>query len=134
MGPKTTMMIYSMTKTLTPAAVLQLVETGEISLDSPLSSYLHDTPYGKEVTIRQLLCQTSGIPNPIPLKWVHLAEEHSSYDESAALRSVLTDNAELDFPPGTKYRYSNISYWLLGRVIAEASGMTYEAYMRQNIF
>lgn len=134
MQPNTTMMIYSMTKTFTAAAVLQLVEEGKISLDSPVATYLHDIPYGNEVTIRHLLSQTSGMPNPIPLKWVHLTEEHQNFDEAAALQKVVTDNAELDYTPGEKYRYSNISYWLLGRVIAEASGMRYEEYMRQSVF
>jgi CubicO group peptidase (beta-lactamase class C family) len=134
MQPNTTMMIYSMTKTFTAAAVLQLIEKGEISLDSPVSNYLQDIPYGNKVTIRHLLSQTSGIPNPIPLKWVHLVEEHRSFDESSALQKVLTDNPDLAFEPGKKYKYSNISYWLLGRVIAKVSGMHYEDYMRENVF
>lgn len=132
--PSTTMMTYSMTKTFTAAAVLQLVEQGKISLDDPITMYVSDNPYGDRITIRHLLSQTSGIPNPIPLKWVHLIEEHSRYDEKAALQKVLEANAELDFAPGKKYSYSNISYWLLGRVIEKASGLRYEDYVRENIF
>jgi len=132
--PTTTMMTYSMTKTFTAAAVLRLVEEGKICLDDPLTKYVPDAPYGNEVTVRHLLCQTSGIPNPIPLSWVHLAEEHAQYDEWASLRKVMGENAELDFKPGEKYAYSNISYWLLGRVIEQASGVNYEDYVRQNVF
>ena len=130
----TTMMIYSMSKTITAAAVLQLIGLGKISLDDPVTKYLNNIPYGNEVTIRHLLSQTSGIPNAIPLKWVHLAEEHSTFNEKAALTRILTENSELDFQPGKKYGYSNISYWLLGQVIETASGSTYEDYVRQNIF
>jgi CubicO group peptidase (beta-lactamase class C family) len=132
--PSTTMMMYSMTKTFTAAAVLQLVEQGLMSLDDPLAKYVPDTPYGNRITIRHLLCQTTGIPNPIPLSWVHLAEEHSQYDEQDALRNVMDENAELDFAPGVKFAYSNISYWLLGRVIEQASGSSYENHVRRNIF
>jgi D-alanyl-D-alanine carboxypeptidase len=130
----TTMMIYSMSKTITAAAVLQLIERGAISLNDPITKYLDDIPYGDEVTIRRLLSQTSGIPNPIPLRWAHLVEEHPHVDEHAALQEILSENAELDFVPGKKYAYSNISYWLLGHVIAKASGSSYEDYVRQNIF
>lgn len=130
----TTLMIYSMSKTITAVAILQLVEQGTISLHDPITKYLTDIPYGREVTIRHLLSQTSGIPNPIPLKWVHLVEEHPQFDEGAALRTILQENAELDFVPGKKYAYSNISYWLLGYMIEKASGISYEDYVRQNIF
>jgi len=130
----TTMMIYSMTKTFTAAAVLQLFGQGKISLDDPVTKYLSDIPYGEKVTIRHLLSQTSGIPNPIPLRWVHLAEEHPLFDESASLNKIIQENPELDFEPGEKYKYSNIAYWLLGGVIAKASGISYEDYVRRNIF
>jgi D-alanyl-D-alanine carboxypeptidase len=130
----TTMMIYSMTKTITAAAVLQLVEQGKILVDDPVAKYLNNIPYGNDVTIRHLLSQTSGIPNPIPLKWVHLIEDHSDYDESSALQEVLAANPELDFTPGKKYAYSNISYWLLGRMIEKVSGLRLEGYIRENIF
>lgn len=130
----TTLMIYSMSKTITAAAILQLVEQGKISLQDPITKYLTDIPYGKEVTIRHLLSQTSGIPNPIPLRWVHLVDEHPQFDEHAALQEILKENAELDFVPGKKYAYSNISYWLLGYLIEKASGTSYEDYVRQKIF
>jgi CubicO group peptidase (beta-lactamase class C family) len=134
MDSSTTMMIYSMSKTITAAAVLQLVDRGTLALDDPVSKYLQDIPYGDGITLRHLLSQTSGIPNPIPLKWAHLVEEDAGYDEDAALRRVLADNPGLDFPPGEKYAYSNISYWLLGRIISNVSGVPYEEYVRTNIF
>ena len=131
---KTTMMIYSMSKTITAAAVLQLVEQGKIALDDPISDYVSDLPYQKKITIRHLLAQMSGIPNPIPLRWVHLVEEHPRFDEEASLRAILRENGDLDFEPGEKYGYSNISYWLLGKVISKASGISYEDYLRQSTF
>jgi D-alanyl-D-alanine carboxypeptidase len=130
----TTMMIYSMSKTITAAAILQLVERRTISLDDPVTKYLPGIPYGKEVLIRHLLSQTSGIPNPIPLQWVHLVEEHSTFNEDSVLQAVLSVNSELDFAPGKKYAYSNISYWLLGKVISTVSGKSYEDFVRFNIF
>jgi D-alanyl-D-alanine carboxypeptidase len=133
-GSETTMMAYSMTKTFTAVAVLQLAEQGRIDLDAPLSVYLPDLPYGNEIRVRHLLSQTSGIPNPIPLKWVHLMSEHEEYNPSAELSKILEKYSDLDFQPGKKYAYSNISYWLLGDLIATVSGKPYETFMSENIF
>lgn len=134
MESKTTMMIYSMTKTFTAAAVIQLADNNKLSLDDPVSKFIPDIPYGEKITVRQLLSQTSGIPDPIPLKWAHLTEEESSFNEDLALNNILAEYPKLDFYPGKKYGYSNISYWLLGKIIEKASGIRYREYMRENIF
>ncbi|EPG75412.1 beta-lactamase [Leptospira fainei serovar Hurstbridge str. BUT 6] len=131
---KTTMMIYSMSKTITAIAVLQLAEQDKLSLEDPVTKYLPDIPYGNRLRIRHLLSQTSGIPNPLPLRWVHLEEEEGSFDEISNLRKILEKNPGLDFVPGQKYSYSNISYWLLGRVIEKVSGLEFKEYIRKNIF
>jgi len=129
----TTMMLYSMTKTFTAAAVLQLVESGRIALDERVRTYLPEIPYGDALSVRHLLSQTSGTPNPVPLKWVHLSAEHASFDEQAALREVMQRHNRLKFPPGEKYGYSNIAYWLLGKIIEQAAGITFGDYLRKNI-
>jgi CubicO group peptidase (beta-lactamase class C family) len=130
----TTLMAYSMTKTFTAVAVLQLVEKGKLELDGVTDLYLPDTPYdGRHFTIRQLLDHTSGIPNPIPLRWAHLTEESASFDEDAALNQVLRDNSKLAFEPGHKFAYSNIGYWLLGKIVERATGQSYPDYVRANI-
>ena len=134
MTPDTTMMAFSMTKTLTAAAVLQLVERGAIDLDAELDRYVPSTPYaGHGITIRQLLAHTAGLPNPIPLRWVHLLEEESIFEERAALEAVMAENPQLASAPGERYAYSNIGYWLLGRVIETASGGSYAEYMQANV-
>lgn len=130
----TTLMAYSMTKTFTAVAILQLAERGKLSLDGTLDQHLPRNPYpGRNITIRQLLQHTSGLPNPIPLRWVHLAEEDSSFDEAAALAKVLSDNPELVSQPGRRFVYSNIGYWLLGKIIEQATGHTYADHLRANV-
>ena len=130
----TTMMAYSMSKTITAAAALQLVEAGKVGIDDPVERYVDPFPYGASVTVRQLIAHTSGIPNPIPLRWVHPAARHGSFDENAALAAVLHDHPRLSFEAGTKYAYSNIGYWLLGQVIERASGETFSSYVSEHIF
>jgi len=133
MTPGIGLMAYSMTKTFTAIAILQLVERCQLGLEDKLDSYA-DTPYrAKGITIRQLLKHTSGIPNPIPLRWVHLAEEASCFDEGAALAGVLRANPKLAFAPGRRFAYSNIGYWLLGKIVERASGRAYVDYVKNYI-
>ena len=127
-----TMSIFSMTKTLTAISILQLVERQRLDLDDKVSRYV-EHPYNSEITIRHLLSHTSGIPDPIPLKWVHLASKHSEFDEHQSLEKVLKDNSESDSLPGEKYGYSNIGYWLLGGVIEAVSGKSYCSFIEENI-
>ena len=134
MKSNTTMMAFSMTKTLTAVAILQLSESGKLGLDDSIDRYIPNNPYGNLVTIRHLLSHTSGIPNPIPLKWVHLAHRHDNFDEDSTLAEILEDNPDLSFDPGEEYAYSNISYWLLGKIIEKVSGQSYADYMIKNVF
>lgn len=128
-----TMAAFSMTKTITAIAVLQLVEKQIIKLDDKVDRYIKHS-YSPNITIRQLLNHTSGIPNPIPLKWVHLANSNDKFSEDAALDLVLREHPKPDNAPGEKYAYSNIGYWLLGKVIEAATGQEYQTYVKLNIF
>ncbi len=127
------MAAFSMTKPLTAIAILQLAEQGKLDIDAPVSQYVKH-PYDQKITMRQLVNHTSGIPDPIPLKWVHLANDHRGFNEAAALAAVLAKNPKLNNPPGEKYGYSNINYWLLGGVIESVTGESYSIYIRKNIF
>ena len=130
----TTLMAYSMTKTFTAVAILQLAEQRKLSLNDVIDRYLPNAAYhGHGITLRQLLNHTSGVPNPIPLRWVHLAAEDSSFNEAEALATVLRENPDLAFEPGRKFAYSNIGYWLLGKVVEQVTGQPYPVYIRGNI-
>jgi len=132
LGSSTSMMAYSMSKTITAVAVLQLVESGKVALDDPLDAYVDDMPY-RGVTVRQLLSHTSGIPNPIPLRWVHAAAAHTPFDDDAALAAVVRRYPRVSSRPGRRYRYSNIGYWLLGRIVERASGLRLTNYVETRI-
>jgi CubicO group peptidase (beta-lactamase class C family) len=132
--PDTTFMAYSMTKTLTAVAALKLVEEKRIQLDDPVLTHLAECPFGGEVLVRHLLAQTSGLPNPIPLRWVHLPANHAGFNEAQALEQIVQKNAQLLFEPGARYAYSNLSYWYLGRLIARVSGMAFEQFEKTHVF
>jgi len=133
MSNTTTMAAFSMTKTITAIAVLQLIEKGKLSLKDSASKYI-EHPYDTSITLEQLLTHTSGIPNPIPLSWVHLASEDTVFDKKKALKTILREHQKQKFRAGTAYLYSNISYWLLGEIIEKVSGVSYETYVEKMIF
>jgi len=128
-----TMAGFSMTKTLTAIALLQLVEHGKIKLDDRVSDYV-EHPYHYDISVRHLLSHTSGIPNPIPLKWVHHLDTHIEFDEDAALAQILDENPGSYKQPGKEYEYTNIGYWLLGKLIETVTGLKYSDYVARNIF
>lgn len=124
---------FSTTKTMTAVAVLQLAEQGRVALDAPAATYLEGFPYPADITVRHLLTHTSGIPNPIPLKWVHVVEEHDTFDRNAFFRGAYARHGELQSEPNARVRYSNLGYELLGEIIEAVTGMTYEAYVTQHV-
>lgn len=124
---------FSTTKTLTAVAVLQLAEQGRLQLDAPAARYVKDFPYPGTITVRNLLTHSAGIPNPIPLKWVHLTEDHTSFDRDAFFRAQYARHPEVKAPPNARFRYSNLGYELLGEIIEAVSGSTYEGYVTTSI-
>lgn len=92
MTSATTLMAYSMSKTVTAAAVLSVAEAGALRLDDPVNRYVDPVRYEGELTVRQLLTHTAGVPNPMPLRWVHPATAHDAFDERASLAAQLKKN------------------------------------------
>ncbi|HEY1112425.1 MAG TPA: serine hydrolase domain-containing protein [Chitinophagaceae bacterium] len=118
--------LYSVTKTFTALAVLQLVEEGTLDLDSPARQYLSSFPYGGAITLRHLLTHTAGLPNPIPLGWIHLASEHTAFDRDAFFDAVFARHPRTRSAPGQQMAYSNLGFVLLGRILEAVTGERYE--------
>ena len=126
------MPVFSMTKTITAIAILQLLERGQLKLEDSINSWIK-TPYPDEVTIKHLITHTSGIANPIPLKWVYLPESSVLFDENNELKKLMSESHKLKSQPGSKYRYSNLGYWLAGKVIEKVSNKSYQTYIEENV-
>jgi CubicO group peptidase (beta-lactamase class C family) len=124
---------YSVTKTFTALAVLQLAEQKKLEIDQPVKKYLSEFPYSIEITIRQLLTHSSGIPNPIPMSWIHLANEDKSFEMNNFFRQIFIKNNKTKSKPNEKFSYSNLGYVLLGQLIENVSGLCYVDYIRENI-
>jgi CubicO group peptidase (beta-lactamase class C family) len=139
--PATAQTIYhwfSMTKIVTATAVMQLVDRGMVDLDAPPSCYVPEfTPAPHRagdppITVRQLLNHSAGLPNPLPITWVHPADT-AGPDSRAFTRRLLTQHARLKATPGARSDYSNLGYLVLGEVIANVSGMAYEDVVRKQL-
>jgi len=129
----TTFNAYSVTKTFTALAILQLYERGLLNLDDPVSDLLTALPYPNSITIRQLLTHTSGIPNPLPLNWTHTPEEHQDFDRNHYFEKVFAKHSKTKAGPNEKFSYSNLGYIILGQVIEQISGLSYEKYIHDNV-
>jgi len=126
--------LASCSKSFTALAALQLAEQGSIHLDDHVSKYFpgffvkHDGQT-YQVTIRQLLHQTSGIP----ASTIDLIPKGSGKD---ALEQVVKNvsGIELNHIPGQKFEYASINYAIVGAIIEKASQKNFENYMGENIF
>jgi len=134
LGPQTRFDIGSMSKQFTAAAVLILADQGKIGLDDDIHKFVPELPnYGVKVSLRQMLHQTSGIMDDTELLklagWVY----GDAITEHASLW-VLSRMPRLNFAPGTRERYSNGNYFLLGLVVKRVSGQPLGAYLQSMIF
>ncbi len=125
--------LYSITKIFTSLAILKLIDQGYLELDDKASDYLTSYPFLSNITIRQLLSHQSGLNNPIPISWIHLVEEDSLFDYKKFSHETLKSKAKKKTDAGKKASYSNLNYLILGEIIENVSGLTFQNYITQNI-
>lgn len=125
--------IGSITKQMTAALILQLVEEGAVDLDAPITRYLPDYPaaQGDRVTIHQLLSHTSGIPEHINRDGFR--ERISDPVQPDSFLSIFSGDL-LEFEPGTNYAYSNSGYYVLGVIAEHVTGMPLSQAMQKRLF
>jgi CubicO group peptidase (beta-lactamase class C family) len=123
----TVFQIASTTKTFTSTMVLRLAAEGKLSLQDRISRWYPAYPKGDSITVEQLLTHTSGIHD-----FTRNAEVPATADETKMM-GILTSHP-LDFPPGTRWDYSNSGYVLLGYIIQKVTGMTYFEAVRKMFF
>lgn len=123
--PTTVQSHGSITKQMTGAAILLLESGGELSVDDPIDLYFNDLPEEKRtITIQQLLTHSSGLPGGI-------GPDEEPIGARAYLDRLMAE--PLQFDPGSGYGYSNAGYSLLGMIVEEVSGRSYEAFLRDEL-
>lgn len=126
--------VASVTKPITAVAVLRLVEAGRLSLDDTIPQWVPNLPASwSAITVRHLLAHRSGVPDYITTLPVAQASRLDGLT-NAGLLQRLTQEARLDFSPGSAAAYSNSNFVLLAEIIARVSGQTYSDHLRETIF
>jgi CubicO group peptidase (beta-lactamase class C family) len=137
--------IASMTKPITAAAAMMLVDEGKVSLDDPVEKYLPEfrgqmvaverddnhmllRKPAHPITVREVLSHTSGLP--------FMPRPAANKVDTLTLREIAMSAAmgPLNFEPGSKYEYSNAGIDTAGRIIEAVSGMPYEQFMQKRLF
>ncbi len=135
--PTTLFRIGSVTKMLTAAALLQLVQDGEVDLGAPITQYVpefrlsRDPTWAPSIRVRHLLTHSSGLADA--------GEEGAPDRPDSDLFDHLTgaefsQQEYLMAPPGRMYNYSNPNFMLAGLITERVSGVPYREYMRKNVF
>jgi len=142
--------IASVSKPITSAAIMKLVEEGKLKLDDRVAPFIaHLTPAPganvdprwEQITVRHLLNHTGGWdrtkPNggfdPIDRPAIAAAAVNAPAPASPETLIRYMKGMPLDFDPGEKFAYSNFGYIVLGRVIERVSGMPYKDYVRARV-
>lgn len=132
MQPEMVFRIGSITKQFTAIAILQLMEQGKLSLQDEITKFIPDYPMnGHSITIEHLLTHTSGIKSYTD---VPEFQKYMRTDMKPEEVIDLIKSNPMEFAPGTKWKYNNSGFFLLGYIIEKVSGQTYQEYLQENFF
>jgi len=144
--PTSLFRVASLSKSLTAAAIVKLVQDGKLSLSSPVGNIISITPPAGQtkdtrwsaITIKRLLQHLGGWDRDISgdPEWEDaVISKALGVPMELHTADVIKYQAgkKLDYNPGAKYAYSNFGYTLAGRVIEKISGLSYPTYVQQKL-
>lgn len=127
--------IASVSKQFTAMAVALLAESGQISLEDPLSKYFPEFPgWANTTRVSQLVHHTSGIRDYLTLADLAGKVEDTDYFSDDWAIALLARQEEVDFPPGSRFLYSNSGYFLLAHLVKRVTGQSLKDFSEKNIF
>ncbi len=131
LSPDQVFRIGSVTKQFAATTLLKLIDDGRAKLDDPLSKFLPDYPYGKAISLQQLLNHTSGVKSytNIPDYMNNPVRRELSTQELV----VEFKNLPTDFAPGSEWKYNNSGYVLVGAVIEAISGKAWHEQLQDAV-
>ena len=135
---QTNFRLASFTKQFTAACIMLLVHDGKLRYDDHLTDIFPEFPaYGNPITIRNLLNHTSGLPDYEDI----LEKQHpNTPDEKipqildAGVLKLLEQQTSGEFPPGSKWEYSNSGYAVLAMIVEKVSGKSFGQFLQERIF
>jgi CubicO group peptidase (beta-lactamase class C family) len=136
--PKTDFRLASFTKQFTATCIMLLVHDGKLHYDDHLTDFFPDFPdYGKAITVRNLLNHTSGLPDYEELlmkQYPNTPEEQIPQILDAGVLKLLEQQSAGQFPPGSKWQYSNSGYATLAMIVEKVSGKPFGQFLHGRIF
>ena len=129
--------LASVTKQFTAMAIMLLIHDGKLRYDERLSEIFPDFPdYGRAITVRNLLNHTSGLldyEDLMPRVDPNLPVEQQQIEDAGVLALLKRQNST-NCPPGTKWKYSNSGYVVLGLVVGKVSAQSFPDFLHNRIF
>lgn len=133
--PQTVFQIGSVSKQFAAFSILLLDERGLLSLDDEIHSILPDLPdFGHPITVRQLMVHTSGLRDyfePLLYAGWNLFTDIITPNH---IMNIVSRQTKLNFPPDTRFLYSNTGYFLMGRIVEKITGMSLREFAHAEIF
>ncbi len=130
---ETPLQIASTSKTLTAAAILQLVQDGKLQLSDSANKFFPDLPY-PGITVKTLLNHRSGLPNYMYFLEGGLWDKKQFLTNADVVNKMIELAPPRAFKPDTRFQYCNTNYVLLALIVEQLSGLSYPEYMQQNVF
>jgi D-alanyl-D-alanine carboxypeptidase len=132
MTATTPLVIGSLTKLFSATLVMQLVEEGVLALDDTIEPWFPEQPRAEEITIEDLLSHKSGAPDYRQSSAVR-SDGGRHWEPHELLAAANTLEADPSFEPGVDSEYSNTNYLMLGIIVEDVTGRTWEDLLRERI-
>jgi len=125
--------LASTSKTFTSAAILQMIERGQLSLDDSIQKFYPEFPY-HGITIKMLLTHRSGLPDYIYWSPEIYGRDRAYLTNQTLVEVFIKKHPPVRSRPDRMFKYCNSNFALLGSIIEKVSGQSYQQYMHDNIF
>jgi CubicO group peptidase (beta-lactamase class C family) len=133
--PATVFEAGSVSKQFTAAAVILLVDRGQVSLDDNIQKYFPEIPtYDRPITVRQLLNHTSGLRDWGEVEYFAGWPRGTRQYTHAHVLDIISRQHALNYSPGDTWSYTNSGYNLAAMLVERVSGMTLQAFCRKEFF
>jgi D-alanyl-D-alanine carboxypeptidase len=131
MTPDTEFYVGGITMQFTAAAVLLLVQDGKLKLDDKVSKYLPNFHSADDITVAQLLTQTSGLPD-----YTQTPNGSLDFTHSIKINDLFAavDQMKAAAPPGAVYANNPLNYLTAAAIVEKVSGVSFSDYLQQHIF
>ena len=133
--PDTIFEAGSVSKQFTAASILLLARDGKLSIDEPARKYIRELPdYGKLLTIRHMLNHTSGLRDWGSVAAIGGWPRGTRVHTHANVLEIVSRQESLNFPPGSRWSYTNTGFNLAAIIVERVSGKSFQDFTRERIF